>query len=166
MLSIIVVTAKNLAIGKENRLLWHLSEDLKYFRRTTTGHSVIMGYNTFLSVNKRPLPNRRNIVVNNEMKDGVYDGVEFFSTLEGAIAASGAGNGGEEVFIIGGGMMYRTSMPLAQKLYITEVSDTVEDADTFFPEIDLSIWKEETRSEPIKDEKAGVEYSFVTYIRK
>lgn len=164
MLSIIVAVAQNLAIGKENKLLWHLSEDLKYFKRITFGHCVIMGYNTFLSVNKRPFPGRRNIIVNNAMEDGIYDGVEYFSSLDGALTAASSKDE-EEVFIIGGGMMYRSALPFADKLYITEVRKVVEDADTFFPPIDLAVWKESSRSEVMKDEKSGLEFTFVTYLR-
>lgn len=163
MISIIVAVAKNHAIGKDNKLLWHLSEDLKYFKRTTSGHTVIMGYNTFLSVGGRPFPNRRNIVVNNALPDGVRDGVECFSSLDSALCA--AQQGREEVFVIGGGMMYRTSMPKADKLYITEVDKVVEDADTFFPEIDPKIWKETSRTPFQKDEKSGLDFSFVIYER-
>lgn len=164
MISIIVAVAKNLAIGRNNQLLWHLGEDLKYFKRTTSGHPVIMGYNTFLSVGGRPFPNRRNIVVNNALPDGVRDGVECFSSLDSALKA--AQESDDEVFVIGGGMMYRTSMPVADRLYITEVDKVVEDADTFFPEIDSSIWKEISRSPKAKDEKTGLEYSFVVYERR
>lgn len=88
MISIIVAVAKNYAIGKDNRLLWHLSDDLKYFKRVTSGHPVVMGYNTFLSVGGRPFPNRRNIVVNNALPDGFRDGVECFAQLESALRAA------------------------------------------------------------------------------
>jgi|SRR5574344_176585 dihydrofolate reductase len=182
MISIIVAVAKNNAIGKDNRLLWHLSDDLKYFKKVTSGHPVIMGYNTFLSVGGRPFPHRRNIVVNNALPDGIRDGVECFARLEDALRAaqtpystSACGNNSDsacgnddackEVFVIGGGMMYRTSLPLADRLYITEVDKVVEDADTFFPEIDKNIWKEESRSEVMVDEKSGLKFSFVIYTR-
>jgi dihydrofolate reductase len=164
MISIIVAVAKNNAIGKDNRLLWHLSEDLKYFKKTTLGHCVVMGYNTFLSVNSRPFPNRRNIIVNNAIEDGVHNGIESYSTLEKALKA--ATEDDEEAFVIGGGMLYRTSLPFADKLYITEVDKVVEDADTYFPIIDLSIWKETSRSEQMVDEKSGLKFTFVTYVRK
>lgn len=179
MISIIVAVAKNYAIGKDNRLLWHLSDDLKYFKRVTSGHPVVMGYNTFLSVGGRPFPNRRNIVVNNALPDGFRDGVECFAQLESALRAAqtpASGNSpasgntpadaSPEVFVIGGGMMYRTSLPLADRLYITEVDKVVEDADTFFPVIDRAIWKEVSRSEQLTDEKSGLKFSFVVYERK
>ncbi len=164
MISIIVAVAKNYAIGKDNKLLWHLSEDLKYFKRTTSGHPVIMGWNTFLSVGGRPFPNRRNIIVNNAMEDGQRDGYEVFSDLDRALAAAQTTD--EQVFVIGGGMMYRTSLPKADRLYITEVDVVIEDADTFFPEIDRSVWKESSRSEKMHDDGTGYDFHFVVYDRK
>lgn len=163
MISIIVAVAKNHAIGKDNKLLWHLSEDLKYFKRTTSGHPVVMGWNTYLSVGGKPFPNRRNIIVNNTMKDEIRDGIEIYSALDRAL--ENAQTTDSEVFVIGGGMMYRTSMPVADRLYITEVEVTVEDADTFFPDIDPKLWKETSRSDKMHDEKTGYDFYFVVYDR-
>lgn len=164
MVSIIVAIAKNYAIGKDNNLLWHISEDLKYFKRVTSGHTIIMGKNTFLSIGAKPLPKRRNIVVSRREEAGERDGVEFFKSLHEAIAD--ASKTGEEVFIIGGGMIYRESLPLADKLYVTEVEIDVADADTFFPEIDKDVWGEMLRGERSFDEKSGLYYSFVEYLKK
>lgn len=164
MISIIVAVAKNHAIGKDNNLLWHLSEDLKYFKRTTSGHPVVMGWNTYLSVGGKPFPNRRNIIVNHMMEDGAQDGIEIFSSLDNALKSAQTTD--SEVFVIGGGMMYRTSLPLADRLYITEVDVVVEDADTFFPDIDPEIWKETSRSEIQYDPKTGYNFTFVIYDRK
>ncbi len=200
MVSIIVAIASNYAIGKNNDLLWHISEDLKFFKRTTSGHPVVMGYNTFLSIGARPLPKRRNIVVSSTREEGLRDGVEYFRSLDAALADAmehekqrfaaevpatsvqghageirqSADNGGTElscdaepeVFIMGGGMLYRSALPIADRLYITEVETVIEDADTFFPEIDKSIWKETSRSERFFDGPSGYHYSFVTYERK
>ncbi len=163
MISIIAAVAPNLAIGKENKLLWHISEDLKYFKKTTAGHTVIMGYNTFLSLNCKPLPNRTNIVITKRIKNNENDNYITVMSLE---AALGEVKEDEEVFIIGGGMLYKSSIQLADKLYITQVDINIEDADTFFPEIDPSIWREDWRSETMKDEKTGKEFRFVTYLRK
>lgn len=164
MISIIAAVAKNSAIGKDNRLLWHLSEDLRHFKRTTLGSPVIMGYNTFLSIGKRPLPERRNLVVNHALPDGLRDGVECFSDLPGALRAAATSR--QEIFIIGGGMLYRSAISLADRLYITEINETAPDADTFFPAIDPALWQEISRSEPLQDQKAGVEFSFVVYERR
>lgn len=163
MVSIIVAVAANHAIGKNNDLLWHISEDLKFFKRTTSGHPVVMGYNTYLSIGARPLPKRRNIVVSSSRPEGERDGVEFFKSLESALSA--ATEGGEEVFVMGGGMLYRSALPLADKLYITEVDTVIEDADTFFPVIDPAIWHESSRSERHHDEETGFDFSFVEYVR-
>ncbi len=161
MVSIIVAIASNYAIGKNNDLLWHISEDLKFFKRTTSGHPVVMGYNTYLSIGARPLPKRRNIVVSSSREEGERDGVEYFKSLEAALAS--AAEGGEEVFVMGGGMLYRSALPFAEKLYITEVETVIEDADTFFPTIDPALWHETSRSERFFDEETGFRYSFVTY---
>lgn len=163
MISIIAAVAPNLAIGKDNKLLWHISEDLKYFKKTTAGHTVIMGYNTFLSLNCKPLPNRTNIVITKRIKNNENDNYITVMSLE---AALGEVKEDEEVFIIGGGMLYKSSIQLADKLYITQVDINIEDADTFFPEIDPSIWREDWRSETMKDEKTGKEFRFVIYLRK
>lgn len=163
--SIIVAVAKNLAIGKENRLLWHISEDLKYFKRTTLGHPVIMGSNTFASMGERALLGRRNIVVSRSRPEGERDGVEFISSLEKAVKIANEGleqeNG--EIFIIGGGMIYNTAIDLADRLYLTEVDTIIEDADVYFPEMDWQKWREISRSEIKIDEKSGLKYSFVLY---
>lgn len=164
MISVIVAKADNNAIGKDNSLLWHISADLKYFKKVTTGHAVIMGYNTFLSIGAKPLPGRRNIVVSRRHSAAEGCIAEFFRTLEDAVAAV-RDAGEEEAFIIGGGQLYAASIRLADRLYITEVHTAVMDADTFFPEIDLSVWKEESRSGRMHDEKSGYSYSFVIYDR-
>ncbi len=173
MISIIVAIASNYAIGKNNDLLWHISEDLKFFKRTTSGHPVIMGYNTYLSIGARPLPKRRNIVVSSTREEGLRDGVEYFHSLESALASATEGerqrleaegiDAEPEVFVMGGGMLYRSALPLADRLYITEVETVIEDADTFFPEIDKSLWKETSRSDRFLDEPSGYHYTFVTY---
>lgn len=163
MVSIIAAVSGNGAIGKDNDMPWHISEDLKYFKKTTSGHPVIMGYNTFLSLGCRPLPGRRNIVVSTRQASGLRDGVELCSSLEAAMEISRPDT--EEVFVIGGGRLYKAAMQYADKLYITEVHANVEDADVFFPAIDPGLWEEDSRSENMYDGKSGVEYSFVTYKR-
>ena len=124
MISLIVAKAANGAIGKGNRMPWHISGDLKYFKRVTTGHPVIMGYNnTWLSLGGRPLPGRRNIVVSRSHTAAPDCGAEFLPSLEAAVAAAGGApdvsDASKEVFVIGGGQLYRAAMPLAGRLYIT-----------------------------------------------
>lgn len=163
MISIIVAVSKNMAIGKGNRMPWHISEDLKYFKRTTSGHPVVMGYNTFLSLGSKPLPGRRNIVVSTRIEAGKKDGVEFFNTLTQALEAAAAGT--DEVFVIGGGQIYRNALPFADRLYITEIETVIEDADTFFPDFDRSIWKVSSQSPVLHDEKSGYDLKFTVYSR-
>lgn len=138
MISIIVATSLNWAIGRNNQLLWHISEDLKYFKKITSGHTVIMGRKTWESIGK-PLPNRRNIVVSRSLEK-ITD-AEVYKSLELALKAAG----NESLFIIGGGEIYKQALPLAEKLYLTIVNLTVEDADTFFPKINFNEWREISR---------------------
>ena len=162
MISIIVAVADNLAIGKGNNLLWHISEDLKYFKRITGGHTVIMGRKTWESIG-RPLPNRRNIVISRSLKADSLAGAEVFGSLESALATLPAN---EEHFIIGGGEIYREALPLAEKLYITFVHITVNDADTFFPEVEEREWREVGRESFERGEKFGRPFEFVVLERR
>ncbi len=147
-ISIIVAIASNYAIGKDNDLLWHISDDLKRFKRITSGHPVIMGKKTFYSLPFRPLPKRRNIVLTDIAGEQI-DGCEMAYSIEDSIELMDAN---QENFIMGGGSIYKQFMPLAQKLYITRVHQDF-DADIFFPEIDESIWKltEKIDMEPEKE---------------
>ncbi len=147
-ISIIVAIASNYAIGKDNDLLWHISDDLKRFKRITSGHPVVMGKNTFFSLPFRPLPKRRNIVLTDIAGEQI-DGCEMAYSIEDSIELMDAN---QENFIMGGGSIYKQFMPLAQKLYITRVHQDF-DADIFFPEIDESIWKltEKIDMEPEKE---------------
>ena len=171
MISLIVAKAANGAIGKGNRMPWHISGDLKYFKRVTTGHPVIMGYNTWLSLGGRPLPGRRNIVVSRSHTAAPDCGAEFLPSLEAAVAAAGTdapdvSDASEEVFVIGGGQLYRAAMPLAGRLYITEVETVIGDAEVFFPDVDPELWRTESRSERYFDEKTGLYYSFLILTKK
>ena len=165
MISIIVAVADNLAIGKDNNLLWHISEDLKYFKRVTAGHTVIMGRKTWESIG-RPLPNRRNIVISRSLNAHSILGAEVFPSLVEAISASGgAGNSSEEVFIIGGGEIYRQALPLADKIYFTRVHINVSDADTFFPAFDEKVWREIGRESFERGEKFERPFEFIVFER-
>ncbi len=156
ILSIIVAIAKNNAIGKDNQLLWHIPEDLKYFKKLTTGHAVIMGRKTFDSIG-RALPNRQNIVITRSAPQPGVEGVIYVSSLQEAISVAQ----GDEVFVIGGESIYRAAMPLAQRLYITHVQADF-DADTFFPTIGEE-WKIVEKQDTKTCEKSGLNYTFVTY---
>ena len=164
---IIVAIADNNAIGRNNALLWHISEDLKFFKRTTSGCPVIMGRRTFESIG-RPLPKRTNIVVSR-----VFDapeGVVVVPSLDEAYKAASAVIpdliGNPRCFVIGGGQIYAQSMQDADRLIITHVHTVIEDADTFFPKIDPSVWKVESRSETFHDEESGYDFEFVEYIKR
>lgn len=159
-ISIIVAIAQNFAIGKNNDLLFHLPNDLKRFKQITTGHPVIMGRNTLLSLPKGALPNRRNIVIS-DIPDEKFERCEMASSIDAAAAAV---KDEEEAFIIGGGMIYRQFFPLAGKLYLTLVHRDF-DADVYFPEIDYSEWEEIFREDQ-SDEKNGFDYSYLNLKRK
>ena len=184
MTSIIAAVADNGAIGKGNALLWHIKEDMKYFRKVTMGCPVIMGRRTFESLG-RPLPGRLNIVVSRSLQENAgrlsAAGVCVASSLEEAVSLAGKGLPDDmaartdgtadphhkgEIFIIGGGEIYRQAVPLADMMYITEVHTEVDDADTFFPRIDAGEWEEVSRSEMQIDHTCGLGYEFVTYSRK
>jgi dihydrofolate reductase len=159
-ISIIVAVAQNFAIGLDNDLLFHLPEDLKRFKRITTGKALIMGKRTFYSLPKAPLPNRRNIVVT-DLPGETFPGCESAGSIEEAIELV---KDEQEAFIIGGGMIYRQFYPLAGKLYLTLVHKDM-DADTFFPAIDYAEWTEISR-EDLFDEKNGFSYSYLDLVRK
>lgn len=161
MISIIVCIAENRAIGYENKLLYWLPNDLKRFKQLTTGHTIIMGRRTFESLPKGALPNRRNIVLSRQA-DAFYEGAEHYISLEEALAHC---QSDEEVFIIGGSMVYEQALPLADSLYITLVRDMPAQADAYFPLIESAVWKEVFREEHSADEKHAYSYSFIDYKR-
>ena len=160
--SIIVAISDNNAIGRDNQLLWHISEDLKFFKRTTLGCPVIMGRKTFESIG-RALPKRVNIVVSRGFNTG--EEVAVAASLEDAFKVAEETNL-ERCFVIGGGQIYAQALPLVDSLIVTHVHTAIEDADTFFPEIDPAIWKVVQRSELLHDEESGYDFEFVEYIRK
>jgi len=160
-ISIIVAIAENYAIGKDNKLLWHISEDLKRFKKLTTGHTLIMGRNTFLSLPSGALPNRRHIVIT-DREDEQFEGCEMAFSIDQAIMMAGDQ---DECFVIGGGMVYAQFLPLAGRLYLTQVHQSFE-ADTFFPVIDFSEW-EAINSETVDaGEKNEYPHTYTEYVRK
>ena len=161
MLSIIVAKAKNNAIGRNNQLLWHLPEDLKRFKRLTTGHTIIMGRKTFESLG-RVLPNRHHIILCNDMEMKIND--ENVEVLEDISMLEKYINTDEENFVIGGATIYKLLMPYAKKMYITEI-DKDFDGDVYFPEISLDEWKITNREKGPKDEENNFEYEYVIYER-
>ena len=160
-ISIIVAISENNAIGKDNKLLYNIPEDMKRFKQITTGHTVIMGRRTFLSLPKGALPNRRNIVIS-DVGNETYTNCETVSSIEAALFAC---NDDEESFVIGGGMVYRQFLPHARKLYITRLH-TEFAGDVFFPEINYDEWDELERKKNPADDKVPFSYSFIIYQRK
>ena len=157
-LSIIVAVARNRAIGKNNQLLWHIPEDLRYFKQITSGHAVIMGRKTFDAIG-RPLPNRTNIVISRTLTPEGH--IIVAPDLHAALSQC---RNDAEVFIIGGGSVYREALPLAQRLYLTEVHADYE-GDTFFPEIDRNCWEEISRQDFPNGAVFPHPFSFVVYNR-
>lgn len=162
MISLIVAAAENNAIGMSNQLLWHLPNDLKFFKNTTWGMPVIMGRKTFESVNK-PLPGRFNIVITRQARWQV-DGVITATDLQDALKKAAETNC-KEFFIAGGGEIYKEAFRQAGKIYLTRVHETI-DGDTFFPVIDESEWQLISSEDFVADEKHKYAYSFQTWLRK
>ena len=160
MISIIVAVAEGGVIGGGGDLLWHISEDLRRFKQITSGHTVIMGRKTYDSIG-RPLPKRRNIVIT---RNGEWsaEGCERAESLEQAVAMCA---GEEEVFIIGGGEIYRQSMAIADKLYLTQVNKHYE-GDTYFPEIRPEEWQEVARESYERGDKFEHPFAFIDLVRK
>ena len=162
MISLVVAAAENNAIGKNNQLLWHLPNDLKFFKNLTWGSVVIMGRKTFESVNK-PLPGRTNIVITRQKNwkaDGVMVACHLSDALEKAKAA-----GVKEVFVIGGGQIYNEALTLAHRIYLTRVHAHLE-GDVFFPMLDTNFWELIEKKEWEADEKHAYDYAFERWERK
>ena len=161
MISLIAAVAKNRVIGKDNQLLWHLPEDMRYFRETTRGKAVIMGRKTWESLpdSFRPLPGRHNIVVS---RNPSYQatGATLVTSLDEAKSKAGEAN---EVFIIGGAELYKQAMQIADRLYLTEIANNFE-GDAFFPEVLPQVWEEISRKS--QQGTSGLEFSFVEYRRR
>ena len=158
---IIVAIADNNAIGRDNQLLWHISEDLRFFKRTTLGCPVIMGRKTFESIG-RALPKRVNIVVSRCFNTG--EEVAVAGSLTDAFKVAEETNL-ERCFVIGGGQIYAQALDMADRLIVTHVHTVIEEADTFFPVIDTDIWKVAQRSELFHDEETGYDFEFVEYVK-
>jgi dihydrofolate reductase len=156
MINIIVAYDKNLAIGKDNTLVWRQSADLKRFKELTTGHTVVMGRKTYESIGK-PLPNRRNIVITRQ--DIEIEGVEIIKSIEEIK------NIKEDIFIIGGGEIYKNCLILADRIFVTEIDCEIE-ADTWFPKFWTSEWVEESNEQHKSDEKNQFNYNFVNYVKR
>ena len=162
MVSIIVAIANDGAIGRNGDLICHISADLKRFKELTMGDTILMGRKTFESLPKRPLPGRKNVVITRN-SDYKPEGAVVFDDLEKALKTLGTA---ENIFIIGGGEIYRQSIRYADRLYVTHIDVTATDADTFFLPIDSSVWTIENESETFTDPKSGITYRFIDYRKK
>ncbi len=159
MISIIAAVAKNRAIGFENKLIYWLPNDLKRFKALTTGHTIIMGRNTYLSLPKGALPNRRNVVLSRSASS--FPGCDVYPSLDEALQSC---QPDEDIYIIGGARVYEQAIAIADRLCLTEVDDIPAQADTFFPDYSQG-WRIETKEAHPKDERHDFEYAFVDYVR-
>ena len=160
-ISIIAAVGADNANGADGNLAFHISSDLKHFKELTVGKPVIMGRKTFESLPNGPLPNRRNIVISRNPKYS-YPGVETASSLQDAIELT---FDSPEAMVIGGAEIYRQALPMATKLYLTQIDATRPDADTFFPEINKDEWEQDSQ-EWLTDSKTGLRYRFSCLSRK
>ena len=161
MLSIVVAKAKNNIIGKDNKIIWNLPEDLKHFKNLTTGHNIIMGRKTFESLG-RVLPDRKHIIFSQNPDFKVRD--ENVEVVHSLLQIQELIEEEEENFVIGGAMIYNLLMPYVSKMYVTEINEEFE-GDAFFPKINNEVWKETSREKGIKDENNKLDYEFVIYER-
>lgn len=157
-INIIAAVAKNRAIGFENKLIYWLPNDLKRFKALTTGHTIIMGRNTYLSLPKGALPNRRNVVLSTTVSE--LPGCDVYPTLDAALKSCSPD---EDIYIIGGARVYEQAISMADRLCLTEVDDTPAQADAFFP--DYSDWQVVNKEAHPKDERHAFEYAFTDYER-
>jgi dihydrofolate reductase len=161
MISIIVAVSEDWGIGKDNELLWHISEDLKRFKRLTLGKTILMGKKTWDSLPRKPLPGRKNIVLTDVPDECIDCSVTAYS-IDDALSKC---DPGEEIFVIGGGSVYRQFMDIADRLYITHVHRKAE-ADVYFPEIDRGIWRVVETEDFKTDDAEGISYTYSIYERK
>jgi len=160
MLSIIVATAENNVIGKNNDLIWHLPRDLKHFKETTTEHYIIQGRKTYESYGK-PLPNRTNVIITRD-KNYKAEGCIVVHSLEDAVKKAQVDS---EPFIIGGGKIYEQALPMADRIYLTRIHENFE-GDTFFPELDMNDWDIIDERYFTPDEKNKYPFTIFTMDRK
>jgi dihydrofolate reductase len=163
--NIIVAYSTNYVIGKDNNLLWHLADDMAFFKQQTSGKTVVMGKNTYLSLPKkfRPLPNRKNIVISSQEPIEEQENLSWYKSLEEAISALKKTE--DEIYIIGGGTIYEQTLPMANVVYATEVKVDIE-GDTYFPPLNLEEWTRQVLHSFSKNEKNEYDFEIVRYQRK
>lgn len=161
MISMISAVAENRVIGNKNALPWHLPADFKYFKEATLGKTIVMGLNTFKSIGEKPLPDRKNIILNNNPNYVPPEGCFLAHSIEELLEIT---RQDEEIMICGGASVYKQFLPRAERLYLTYVHASPE-GDTYFPEVNLAEWKEIKRIDNKADEKNAYDYSFVVLER-
>ena len=157
----IVAVASDWAIGRQGELLCYMPADMRHFKETTMGHSIVMGRKTFESFPRRPLPGRQNIVITRNA-DWQYEGVTVAHSLEDAFAAAQT----DTVFIIGGAQVYEQALPLVDVLHLTMIHARWAEADAFFPAIDMNEWQEVSREHHPSDHRNAYEFDFITLKRR
>ena len=162
IISMISAVAENRVIGNKNSLPWHLPADFKYFKEATLGKTIVLGLNTFKSIGEKPLPDRKNIILNNDINYVPPEGCFVAHSIEELIKMT---ENEPEVMICGGASVYKQFLPLAKRLYLTYIHKSF-DGDTYFPEVDMEEWKEVKRTDFKADEKNKYDYSFVILERK
>ncbi len=160
--SIIVAVDKNNGIGRNGDQLAYISGDLKRFKALTTGHTIVMGRKTFEALPKGALPNRRNIVLTRR-KDYQAEGCDVYNSVENVLRNT---SGEEELFVIGGGEIYKAFLPHTNKIYLTIINHEFDGVDTFFPELKDEEWEEKENEGPFVDEKSGLNYRYITLKKK
>ncbi|GEM65022.1 dihydrofolate reductase [Sphingobacterium faecium NBRC 15299] len=159
-ITLIVAATENNVIGKGNKMPWHLPNDLKYFKKNTLEHSVVMGRKTFESLGK-PLPDRRNIILTRDMI-AKSDEVDIANSFQEVLNYC---RDEREIFIIGGGEIFKQTLPFADKVLLTRLQTTIE-GDAYFPDLPAQEWELESEEKHVKDEKHAFDYSFQVYVRK
>jgi len=162
ILSMISAVAENRVIGNKNALPWHMPADFKYFKEATLGKSIVMGLNTFNSIGGKPLPDRKNIILNNDSNYSPPATCFVAHSIEELLEMT---KNDAELMVCGGASVYKQFLPLAQKLYITEIHTSPE-GDTYFPEVNKAEWNETKREDHKADDKNAYDYSFVILERK
>ncbi len=162
ILSMISAVSENRVIGNKNALPWHLPADFKYFKKTTLNKTIVMGLNTFNSIGAKPLPDRKNIILNNDPNYILAEGCFVAHSIDELLEMT---KDEPEVMICGGASVYKQFLPLAQRLYLTYIHQSFE-GDTYFPEVNLQEWKEIKRIDNKADEKNKYDYSFVVLEKK
>ncbi|WP_282939743.1 dihydrofolate reductase [Paenibacillus sp. RC67] len=163
IISFIFAMDERRGIGLNNQLPWHLPADLAFFKKVTSGHTILMGRKTYESIG-RPLPKRRNVILT---RDAAFaaEGCEVVHSVEEALERYGPHAENGELFVIGGAEVFRLFMPYADKMVVTEIAHEFE-ADTFFDELDLTKWNRISKEQGPRDEKNPYDYAFVIYERK